>query len=241
MPEDNDTTKATVTPEGITPAAVPQCAQCDAVMEELQHLREEVAELRLQARTDTWTGLYNYRHLRQALVLEMERTRRTGQPTALVMIDLDHFKQVNDQWGHEVGNQALVATAQVICDITRQLDIPCRYGGEEFSVILPSTDLVRAVQVAERIRQYLADREILVDEQDIGLTASLGVAVYQGIQEAEPEQFIEWADHCLYRAKRQGRNQVCHDKLERSVASAVSREERDVLSDLFGGEDDASD
>lgn len=222
-------------------ASAPVCpvgeSQCQ-VIDEVAQLREEVSQLAQQVRTDTLTGLYNYHHLQQVLAQEMERSRRTGQPTALVMVDLDYFKQVNDRYGHEVGNRALQSTAQVLQHVTRQLDIPCRYGGEEFSVVLPSTDMLTAIQVAERIRQAIETQPVMVDDEDIGLTASIGVDAYQAQQDETPEQFIQRADACLYRAKQAGRNRVCHGEGAERPASAVSTEERHMLADLFGDSDD---
>ncbi len=210
------------------------------VIDQLLALQQDVAQLTEQVRTDTLTGLFNFRHFLLSIEQEMERTRRTGQPTALVMIDLDHFKQVNDNWGHEVGNQALVSTSAIVRELTRRLDIPCRYGGEEFAVILPTTNVITAIQVAERVREEIEASSLMVDEKAIFLTASLGVAVYQASDDFSPENFVQKADTCLYRAKHQGRNQVCHDegRADRSDA-AVSQEERDVLSDFFGDSRDS--
>ncbi|MEH6557585.1 MAG: GGDEF domain-containing protein [Oceanicoccus sp.] len=232
----------------LDPQSPPSCPvgerQC-VVIDQLLTLQQDVALLAEQIRTDTLTELFNFRHFRLSIEQEMERTRRTGQPTALVMIDLDHFKQVNDNWGHEVGNQALVATAAVVRQLIRRLDIPCRYGGEEFAVILPTTNTMTAIQVAERVREKIQTSSLMVDKKPIPLTASLGVAVYQASDDFSPENFVQKADTCLYRAKRQGRNQVCYDdeSTDRSDA-AVSQEERDILSDFFGdsrGDEDYQD
>ncbi|ARN73951.1 GGDEF domain-containing protein [Oceanicoccus sagamiensis] len=231
------------TPTNDTADSSPICpvgeSQC-GVIDEVVALRGEVATLSEQVRTDTLTGLFNFRHFRQALDQEMERTRRTMQSTALVMVDLDYFKKVNDSWGHEVGNQALVSTAQLLRSTTRRLDIPCRYGGEEFAVILPATDLMTGIQVAERIRAAIETTPVMVNGEDIGLTASLGVEIYSALKEDTPEQLIERADRCLYKAKQQGRNQVCHGTFDMGQSeAAVSEEERDALSDFFG--DDRAD
>ncbi len=224
-------------PTSETPSA-PSCpvgeSQC-GVIDQVVALREEVAALSEQVRTDTLTGLFNFRHFRLTLEQEMERTRRTMQSTALMMVDLDYFKKVNDTWGHEVGNQALISTAEVIRSTTRRLDIPCRYGGEEFAVILPATDLMTGIQVAERVRAAIEATPVLVNGEDIGLTASLGVEIYTAMQDYTPEQLVECADRCLYQAKEQGRNQVCHGTLDMGhTEAAVSDEERDALSDFFG-------
>ena len=164
------------------------------VIDQVVTLHHEVSQLAQQVRTDTLTGLYNFRHLRLSLEQEMERTRRSGQPTALIMIDLDHFKLVNDNWGHEVGNQALVSTAEVIRECIRRVDIPCRYGGEEFTLILPATDLMAAKLVAERVRSAIQAKPIIAEGKDIELTASLGLDIFHPLQEDTPEQLIRRAD-----------------------------------------------
>lgn len=207
-----------------------------AVIDELVTLRTTNAQLSELVRTDTLTGIYNYRFFIQSLEQEMERTRRSTQSTALILIDLDHFKRVNDTWGHEVGNEALVQTAQLMRRAVRKLDIPCRYGGEEFVIILPSTDLLTATQVAERLRELIATTPLAVSQGELKLTASLGVDVYQGGEE-QPEDFVKRADHQMYAAKQEGRNRVCHavsDRME--SAGNVSSEEKNALFGLFGGD-----
>jgi diguanylate cyclase (GGDEF)-like protein len=212
------------------PVGEPQCG----IIDQLGVIRHENAVLSEQVRTDTLTGLYNFHHFMQALSLEMERTRRTGQPTALIMVDLDHFKQVNDTWGHEAGNQALVSAADVLRQTTRRLDIPCRYGGEEFAVILPSVDLIVSIQVAERIRAQVEVTPVNVNGAEIKLTGSFGIALYEGSQDDTPEGFVERADHCLYQAKESGRNRVCHEIKELEDAHlAVTEEEKDALFSIF--------
>ncbi|MEE8057256.1 MAG: GGDEF domain-containing protein [Pseudomonadales bacterium] len=209
--------------------------QC-LVIDQAIALRDEVVQLMEQVRTDTLTGLFNFRHLRLALEQEMERTRRTDQSTALIMVDLDYFKRVNDNWGHEVGNQALVSTAEVIRQTTRRPDIPCRYGGEEFTVILPSTDLITGIQVAERIRLKIEQTPVLADGRDIKLTASFGVDIFASHQDDTPEQLIRRVDQSLYRAKESGRNCVCHGVGDIRSGASMSHEERDLLAGFFGDE-----
>lgn len=222
----------------------PQCpvkeTHC-SVIDEVVNLRLEVEGLQQQVRTDSLTGLYNFRHFITVLGQEMERTRRTRQATALIMIDLDFFKKVNDTWGHEVGNQALISTAQILSKTTRQLDTPCRYGGEEFAVILPTIDLITALQVAERIREAIDHTPIIIEGKDIGLTASFGLALYEADQVGiSAEQFVERADHCLYQAKDSGRNKVCHETVDMKTDLSVSHEEKEALSGMFGGYDEDS-
>ncbi len=226
-------------------ASAPQCpvgeSQCN-IIEELSNLRSEVAALTEQVHTDTLTGISNFRHFRQILEQEMERTRRTQQATALIMVDLDFFKKINDTWGHEVGNQALIQTAKLLTQATRKLDTPCRYGGEEFSVILPSTELITAIQVAERLRELLESTPLIVEDQHLTLTASLGVDTYRSLPHESipesPEDFIKRTDEQLYRAKHEGRNRVCHGTTPIAEKDAnVSAEEKDALFGLFGNDD----
>jgi diguanylate cyclase (GGDEF)-like protein len=230
----------------VTDQVNPQCPVNEStclVIDEVVTLREEVTGLRQQVRTDSLTGLYNFRHFIGLLGLEMERTRRTLQATALIMVDLDFFKQVNDKWGHDVGNQALVSTAQIMSKATRKLDTPCRYGGEEFGIILPAIDIMTALQVAERMRSLIESTPIMVEGQDIGLTASFGLALYDASQgDIEPERFVERADRCLYQAKEGGRNQVAHEVVDMKSDLSVSHEEKTALSGMFGDfdEDDES-
>jgi diguanylate cyclase (GGDEF)-like protein len=178
-------------------------------------------------RTDLLTGLYNYRHLHEVLDSEVERTQRTRSPTALIMLDLDHFKQVNDQWGHEIGNQALKLVARIIRTAIRKVDIPCRYGGEEFAVVLPATHLVDAVRVAERIRADLESFPLQTETDTIPLTASLGVELYRAGMQISTEELIHLADGYLYQAKQEGRNRVAHPTLPPSTE--VTADERAAL------------
>mgnify|MGYP000070698881 CR=1 FL=1 len=202
--------------------------------QELALLQSQVNELAELVRTDPLTGLFNIRHLNQTLVNEMERTARIGESTILIMLDLDYFKHVNDRWGHEVGNQALKLTAQSMLSAIRKLDLACRYGGEEFAVVLPMTDLLTGIIVAERIRQAIEGAPLLIDGEDIQLTASFGVAVFNGYRQESPESFVARADHCLYQAKQSGRNKVCHEVIESlKDNNAVSVDEKAALSGLF--------
>ena len=195
-------------------------------------LQQEVSRLTELVHTDTLTGLYNYRHLTQALDSEMERTRRCGRPTGLIALDLDHFKQVNDTWGHEAGNQVLVHTARLLEQHVRKLDIPCRYGGEEIFIILPSSDLTETLRVAERVRQAIAQSPVTTDTGNITVTASLGVAIYDGARMQSATDFMKQADSYLYEAKQAGRNCCCHPPQPES--HAVSIDEKAALFGMFG-------
>jgi len=208
-----------------TPAC-PQGGTCPH-MAELETLRNELETLRALVHTDALTGLFNYRHFTQALDLEMERARRSGKPVALLMLDLDHFKSFNDTWGHEFGNKTLQHVARLIQNTVRRLDIPCRYGGEEFAVILPDTMLHAAIVLAERLREIIAQTPLYCDETLLHVQASIGVDMLAAGDRDDVESFVRRTDAWLLRAKATGRNRVCHPA-ER-VATHVSTDERDLL------------
>ena len=202
------------------------------IISEVAELRQKFTELSSLVRTDTLTGIANYRYFLQALEQEIERTQRSGQPTSLIMLDIDFFKKVNDQWGHEVGNQALIHLSRLLQQIVRKLDIPCRYGGEEFAVILPDTNLAACLPVAERIRQGIEKSPLDVAGQPLQMTVSLGIATYTDKQETTVEDLVKQADQYLYQAKESGRNRVCHAQLP--SIDIVTTEEKQALSELFG-------
>jgi diguanylate cyclase (GGDEF)-like protein len=156
------------------------------------------------------TGLFNFRHFKTMLQTEMDRSKRSGIPTSLAMVDLDHFKRVNDSYGHEVGNQALQHLADILMSEVRTTDIVCRYGGEEFAMIFPETHLNLAVKVADRIRNEIASNPLCIEGQEISITASMGISVYMKTSVLDIDEFIESVDKYLYEAKQSGRNCICH-------------------------------
>jgi diguanylate cyclase (GGDEF)-like protein len=164
--------------------------------------------LRDQSIRDALTGLYNRRHLEQTLEVEFARCRASGRPLAVMMIDVDHFKAFNDQHGHAAGDAALSVIGRLLGERFRARHIPCRYGGEEFTVILPETDVDAAVALAESTRLAIAELSIEDDGRQLPqVTASIGVATIPGTVESLGE-LIESADRALYLAKSRGRNQV---------------------------------
>jgi len=170
---------------------------------------------------DGLTGLFNHRAFHVMLGDEIARSKRYGTPVSLLMLDLDHFKQVNDTFGHMVGDKVLVQVGQIICAAVRDpVDRVCRYGGEEFSVILPETRLEGALTLAERLRAEISKFEFDIGNGTaISITVSIGVTVVT----EEPvliEDLIRSADQALYAAKDQGRNQVC------SLGSAAAQREK---------------
>lgn len=172
-----------------------------------------------QAVTDELTNLYNLRHFHDWLDVEIERSRRFGTPIGLVMLDIDDFKRVNDTYGHQQGDLVLMEVARVVRELSRDVDEPARYGGEEIAVVLPQTDLEGAALAAERIRSAIEALEIArVDGQGkLRVTASCGVAALPTCA-SDKESLIAAADQALYRAKRAGKNRV-----ERAAAAAARR------------------
>jgi diguanylate cyclase (GGDEF)-like protein len=165
-------------------------------------------EYQLTSTTDELTGLYNRRWLREMLERQMLRSLGEVAPLALLMIDGDYFKMVNDQYGHNVGDQVLQALGATMLDWVRPTDLVARYGGEEFVIVLPGTDLVGARVVAERMRRMIAEARTpsTLGEMLPVVTVSIGVAL---MEEADTiDEFIGRADAALYRAKEKGRNRV---------------------------------
>ena len=206
---------------------------------EIYDLRKAVDSLTEMVRTDSLTGLFNFRFFTETIALEMERTRRGTQPLSMIFLDIDHFKKFNDQWGHEQGNSALVHIAALIKLAVRKLDYPCRYGGEEFVILLPNTDLRQAVNVAERLCEIIAATPLEVAGQDpITITASLGVDQFTSVNSETSEAFIHRVDSWLYKAKDNGRNRVsCPALTNNARIESVSAEEKNALFSAVGNKD----
>ena len=160
-----------------------------------------------QAATDALTGLANRRSFDDELALEWRRAERVGDSLALLLIDLDDFKSINDGHGHQAGDAVLRRVGAILDSGARQVDLAARYGGEEFALLAPETDLVGATKLAERLRVDLEAATVeLPNGSEVGVTASFGVAVKGGLERAE--QLVASADEALYEAKRNGKNRV---------------------------------
>lgn len=162
--------------------------------------------------TDPLIGIYNRRYLDRQVVKEFARARRYALPLAVLLLDIDHFKQVNDTYGHPVGDLVLIHMGKLILIAIRDTDIATRYGGEEFLVIAPNTTVSSAAALAERLRQYVETHELLLssepnNRQNINVTVSIGVADI-GQKVPDSHSLIRNADEALYRAKQEGRNRV---------------------------------
>jgi diguanylate cyclase (GGDEF)-like protein len=178
-------------------------------------LRESRDDLERLSVTDGLTGLYNRRHLNETLDNEVRRASRHERHFAVLMADLDHFKQYNDTHGHLAGDRALARVAALLRETTRDVDYVARYGGEEFFVLMPETELTGAVKVAERIRERIAGKIIGGGR----VTVSLGVAAFPAHGET-PEALIASADAAMYAAKREGRNRVMRARKTRAEGQA---------------------
>lgn len=168
-------------------------------------LRARNAELERLSSTDTLTGLDNRRHIEEQLRQQCGAARRRREPFAVLVLDLDHFKQVNDTYGHPVGDQVLAEFAQRLRRELRAEDIACRWGGEEFLVVLPRTGLADATSVAERIRSATAATPIQAGGREVRITVSGGCAIGP---DGSAEDLVRTADGFLYKAKQEGRNRI---------------------------------
>ncbi len=178
--------------------------------------------LRTQSIRDPLTGLHNRRYLTEMLDRETRRAIRSEQSLGVLMMDLDHFKKFNDTYGHDAGDTVLRETAAFLGKSVRAEDIVCRFGGEEFVVILPAADLKATQARGERIRSKLREQAVLHQGQSLGMiTISVGVAVLPQ-HGTSPKDLLEAADAALYRAKREGRDRVAVAEVSPAEAAAVA-------------------
>lgn len=179
-------------------------------IKELQdELGEKNKELEQLSISDGLTNLFNHRHIQEMVHEEYERARRTGEPLSVVMFDFDHFKRVNDEHGHQVGDRVLQEMADILRKTAREIDKLGRYGGEEFIALLPETDPDNATVFAERVRERVARHPFDVGGgESINLTISAGTATYPCPGVYNPKTLVQRADQALYDAKDAGRNRV---------------------------------
>ena len=165
-------------------------------------------KLNLEANTDRHTGCYNKTYFNNKLDLEVKKSKVTGKPLSLVIFDLDHFKHLNDNYGHDAGDYVLKDLAELIRkNGVREIDIFARYGGEEFVILLPLTNLKQAFEIAERLRKLVESHDFIYDDQKLPVTASIGVSDYrQGVNTGT--DLFKRADQAVYKSKEGGRNQV---------------------------------
>ncbi|GAB1260540.1 sensor domain-containing diguanylate cyclase [Aurantivibrio plasticivorans] len=180
--------------------------ELENAMTKLQVANSELAKL---TKTDPLTGVNNRRQFDEVAEYEIARASRTGQPLSLMMVDIDHFKAINDNCGHQAGDRCLTLVASCIAtNVRKPNDMVARYGGEEFALVLPETDEPGAHHLAERIRKAIENISVVHEGKSIKMTASIGVSTHQPSSEESTHKLIQLADTALYRAKENGRNQV---------------------------------
>ena len=165
-------------------------------------------KLQKEANTDSHTGCYNKGYFNNALDLEVKKSKITGNPLSLIVFDLDHFKKLNDNYGHDAGDYVLKdVAAQIRAGGVRDQDIFARYGGEEFVILLPKTNLKQSFEIAERLRKLIENHEFNYEGNRLPVTMSVGVADYrQGVTTGT--DLFKRADEAVYKSKQGGRNQV---------------------------------
>lgn len=215
--------KKTEASEMICPLGESTCEWLD----EINRLRAEIKELSGLVATDTLTGLFNFKHFKQVMQAEMDRSKRSSIPTSLVMAEVDNFETINDQHGREAGNHVLKRIAEICHGEVRTTDVVCRYGGEVFALVFPETHLNLAVKVADRIRQQIADTPLTLDSGDIKVTVSMGASVYVKTSVIDVVDFVDSVDKFLFEAKQSGRNCICHiDYAELRSVTEIGAPER---------------
>lgn len=185
----------------------------DVTDEAVSKTEQKLANTRLKeiSRTDALTQLFNRGHWEERLKHEFARMQRSQRPSTLVMFDIDHFKEINDQHGHPAGDEVIREVARRLKRTKRNVDIAGRYGGEEYAVLLLDTEPDQALYFAERLRKVVERTPVIFDQKSIQVTISLGIAQNWNHIES-PKHWVERADQALYESKRQGRNRVTLDQ-----------------------------
>lgn len=207
---------------------VPLSGDSQDTLATLKNIVSENSKLKELSTTDSLTGLYNFRYFKHRLSVELERVKRLEKPCSLLMIDLDHFKEVNDTYGHQTGNLLLKKVAAILVANVRAVDVPVRFGGDEFAVILPDTGTRAGERLAERIREKLeADPEV----SGYGVAASQGLATNHHFDQEQAEDLIDRADQALYRAKKAGGNRTWSFESDKhkEEPTGITIRERDSL------------
>jgi len=206
----------------------------DDLLKRIVELQEENVHLRSVALIDGLTGLYNGRFFTSQLETEMARTRRSGHPCCLLMVDLDNFKTINDTLGHLEGDRFLIQVARTFSQCVRAIDIVCRYGGDEFVAILPSTRIFVAIRIANRLKKAVSE---IPGATGYNVSASIGISEFTVSSPWDANDFIQAADSAMYDAKSKGRNQVSTRGRYVNINAgheSVNTEEREALFSVYG-------
>lgn len=180
------------------------------VNERTSELQEQARTLEQMAVTDPLTQAYNRRHFYRLAEIEMKRAQASATPLSVIVMDADHFKRVNDTYGHQAGDQALIKLTEICQSAIRQTDVFARYGGEEFVLLMPDTDAQAAKSIAERIRANIEKTEIKVEGKIVRFTVSMGISTFHPPYEFTFDSLLTQADRALYKSKRTGRNRSTH-------------------------------
>ncbi len=209
-------------------------AQSEELQRRIEELENENGRLKSLLLTDELTGLYNKRFFYLQLEVETARSRRTGQPCTLVALDLDNFKNVNDNFGHYVGDQLLSQFAGLLGKSVRPTDFACRFGGDEFFIIMPSSGLTEGIVLSRRIQASLKTSAFTVYTTDgKRASVSIGLATYESFHNMSVNTFFQKADGNLYNAKKSGKNQIAYDLDAKLENTAVNNAERKALAAQF--------
>ena len=187
-------------------ARVASMLRIKALQDKIVAKRQELEALSV---TDELTGLLNHRAMQQRLRDEFMRAQRYNEPLAVIMIDVDHFKRINDTLGHLYGDKVLSSLGKILSKSVREFDVVARYGGDEFLVILPQTHFSGSLAVAERIWRAVCAETVQSPKENIALSISVGVSFFPNKNVAAVEDLVGFADQALYQAKSEGRNRIC--------------------------------
>lgn len=201
----------------------------DDLLQKIKELQEENAKLQSLSLIDSLTGLGNKRFFWMQLETEMARTKRTGHSCTLMMIDLDNFKCLNDTFGHLEGDTFLEEFGKTMHDNCRSTDLPCRYGGDEFALIMPATSVTDALRTGERLKNMLAD---VPQKSDPPISLSIGISEYTSISPYSVDEFVRAADVAMYEAKGGGKDRIRVDRSWKETTledNEVNRDEKDAL------------
>jgi diguanylate cyclase (GGDEF)-like protein len=201
----------------------------DDLLQKIEELHEENVKLRSLSLIDNLTGLSNERFFWMQLETEMARTKRTGHSCTLMMIDLDNFKCLNDTFGHLEGDRFLEEFGRIMRNNSRSMDLPCRYGGDEFALIMPATSVTDALKTGERLKSIVAD---MPQKSNPPISLSVGIAEYTSFSPYSMHEFVRAADMAMYEAKGGGKNQIHIDHNWKQITledNEVNRDEKDAL------------